>query len=70
VEPDIGMLVPPGDHNALAEAVVDMLGDEPLRQRRGAAGRELVRRRYAWEQIAARLVDIYEDVVERVPANA
>jgi phosphatidyl-myo-inositol alpha-mannosyltransferase len=70
VEPDIGVLVPPGDHDALANAVVDMLADEPLRESRGAAGRELVRQRYAWERIAAQLLEIYEDVVERVPANA
>ena len=66
VEPDIGVLVPPGDHDALAAAVVDMLDDEPLRQRRGLAGRELVQRRYAWERIAGQLLEIYEDVVERV----
>jgi phosphatidylinositol alpha-mannosyltransferase len=70
VDPDIGVLVPPGDHDALAAAVVDVLADEPLRQRRGIAGRELVRKRYAWERIAGQLLEIYEDVVERVPAHA
>jgi phosphatidylinositol alpha-mannosyltransferase len=70
VDPDIGVLVPPGDHAALAAAVVDVLADEQLRQRRGLAGRELVQHRYAWERIAGRLLEIYEDVVERVPANA
>jgi glycosyltransferase involved in cell wall biosynthesis len=70
VDPDIGVLFPPGDHDALAAAVVDVLADEPLRQRRGIAGRELVRKRYAWERIAGQLLEIYEDVVERVPAHA
>jgi phosphatidylinositol alpha-mannosyltransferase len=70
VDPDIGVLVPPGDHAALAAAVIDVLADEPLRQRRGLAGRELVQHRYAWERIAGRLLEIYEEVVERVPANA
>jgi phosphatidylinositol alpha-mannosyltransferase len=70
VEPNIGVLFPPGDHDALANAVVDMLADEPLRESRGVAGRELVRQRYAWERIAAQLLEIYSDVVERVPANA
>ena len=70
VDPDIGVLVPPGDHAALAAAVVEVLADEALRQRRGLAGRELVQHRYAWERIAGRLLEIYEDVVERVPANA
>ena len=38
VDPDIGVLVPPGDHDALAAAVVDLLADEPRRQRRGLGG--------------------------------
>jgi len=59
-----------GAPDALAGAVVDMLADEPLRQRRGAAGRELVQQRYAWEHVAGQLLEIYEDVVDRVPANA
>jgi phosphatidylinositol alpha-mannosyltransferase len=57
-----GVLVPPGDHVALADAVVDLLADEDARQLRGAAARELVVERYAWERIAARLLEIYESV--------
>jgi phosphatidyl-myo-inositol alpha-mannosyltransferase len=70
VEPEIGMLFPPGDREALAAAVVDVLADEPLRARRGRAGRELVRERYAWETIAGRLLEIYEDAIARVPVHA
>jgi phosphatidylinositol alpha-mannosyltransferase len=70
VDSDIGVLVPPGDHDALAAGVVDMLADEPLRRRRGIAGRELVQQRYAWERIAGQLLEIYEDVVGRVPMPA
>ncbi len=62
VEGDVGVLVPPGDHEALAAAVIDVLGDEDLRRRRGAAARQLVQERYAWDRIARRLRDIYEDV--------
>jgi phosphatidylinositol alpha-mannosyltransferase len=63
VEGNAGVLVPPGDHAALADAVVDVLGDEETRRRRGAAARELVERRYAWELIARRLGAIYEEAV-------
>jgi phosphatidylinositol alpha-mannosyltransferase len=70
VEPEIGVLFPPGDHDALAAAVVELLADEPLRQRRGNAGRELVQERYAWETIAGRLLEIYEDVAGRVSMPA
>jgi phosphatidylinositol alpha-mannosyltransferase len=59
---DTGLLVPLGDHSALADAVVELLGDEELRQRRGIAARSLVQERYAWSRVAQRLVEIYEDV--------
>jgi len=61
LEGDAGVLVPPGDHHALVDGVVDLLADEEARQRRGAAARALVVDRYAWDEIARRLVEIYEE---------
>ena len=61
LEGDAGVLVPPGDAGALAAAVVDVLADEEARQRRGAAARVLASERYAWDGIARRLLDIYEE---------
>ena len=61
LEGDVGVLFPPGDHEALANAVVELLADEDARRRRGAAGRALVQERYAWSSIAARLLEIYEE---------
>jgi phosphatidyl-myo-inositol alpha-mannosyltransferase len=61
LEGDAGVLVPPGDAAALAAAVVDVLADEEARQRRGAAARVLASERYAWDGIARRLLDIYEE---------
>ena len=63
VDDDVGVLVPPGDHLALADAVVDLLADEDLRVKRGAAARALVQDRYSWERIAGRLHAIYEEAV-------
>ncbi|MFL5938106.1 MAG: glycosyltransferase family 4 protein [Gaiellaceae bacterium] len=61
LEGNAGVLVPPGDAGALAAAVVDVLADEEARQRRGAAARVLASERYAWDGIARRLLDIYEE---------
>jgi phosphatidylinositol alpha-mannosyltransferase len=58
--PDAGVLTPPGDDAALADAVVAMLADEPARVRRGAAARELAVTRYAWPGVAAQLAGLYE----------
>ncbi len=63
VNDDVGVLVPPGDHVALADAVVDVLADEELRAKRGAAARALVQDRYSWERIAGRLHGIYEEAL-------
>jgi phosphatidylinositol alpha-mannosyltransferase len=63
MDDDVGVLVPPGDHAALADAVVDLLADEELRVKRGAAARALVQDRYSWERIAGRLHSIYEEAV-------
>ena len=60
LEGEAGVLVPPGNAAALAAAVVDVLGDEERRQRRGVAARALASERYAWDGIARRLLDIYE----------
>jgi phosphatidyl-myo-inositol alpha-mannosyltransferase len=66
--PEAGVLVPSGDPAALARAVVELLDDEPRRQALGAAARELARERYSWDDIARRLVEIYELVSGRAPA--
>jgi glycosyltransferase involved in cell wall biosynthesis len=60
VTPDVeGVLVPPGDPAAVAEAVDELLADDPRRRRLGRAGREAVERRFnqdeMWAQIAAGL---------------
>src|SRR5215204_3589702 len=57
---ETGLLVPPGDPGALADAVASLLADERRRQRFAAASRRLAQERYSWDDIARRLSDIYE----------
>jgi phosphatidylinositol alpha-mannosyltransferase len=59
-----GVAVPPGDHEALERAVVELLEDEPRRERMGAAAREIARERYDWRDIAKRMLAIYELAIE------
>ncbi|TMK93350.1 MAG: glycosyltransferase family 4 protein [Actinobacteria bacterium] len=70
--PEAGVLVPPGDPRALADALVGLLEDEPRRNALGAAARELAQERYSWDDIARRLVQIYELVsgVAATPVTA
>jgi phosphatidylinositol alpha-mannosyltransferase len=61
-DPEAAMLVPPGDEQALAAAVVSMLADEERRVAMGRAGRVLVEQHYAWSDVARRLETVYERV--------
>jgi phosphatidyl-myo-inositol alpha-mannosyltransferase len=65
-----GLSVPPGDPAALADALVELLTDEDRRCRSGLAARRLAEERYSWDQIARRLVQVYEQVLGRVRAAA
>jgi phosphatidylinositol alpha-mannosyltransferase len=60
LDDDAGLLVPPGDEPALVDALVELLADEGRRQAFGVAGHRLVRERYGWDEIARRLLGIYE----------
>jgi phosphatidylinositol alpha-mannosyltransferase len=54
---------PAGDERALAEAVVNLLEDEPRRAALGEGARRLAVERYSWDDIGRRLVEIYEQAV-------
>ena len=58
-----GALIPPGDPDALAEAIVTLLGDEAARAERGRAARARAESEYAWPLLARRLADCYERVL-------
>jgi glycosyltransferase involved in cell wall biosynthesis len=51
-----GLLVPPRDVPALAEALLRLLGDPALVARLRAGGRQHVRR-FSWEQVADRFLE-------------
>ena len=58
-----GLTVPPGQPQALAEAIVK-IANTPLteRQRMGRAGREYVEQNHGFEQLAGRLAAVLDDV--------
>ncbi len=56
--------VPPGDVNAMADAIRRLDGEPELASALGAAGREAVERRFGRRRIEPRLHDLYRRVVE------
>jgi glycosyltransferase involved in cell wall biosynthesis len=60
-----GLLVPPRDALALADALGRLLGDAALRRRLGERGRAVVEARYDVRDTARRLDDLYAAVLAR-----
>jgi phosphatidyl-myo-inositol alpha-mannosyltransferase len=60
--PESAILVPPGDQQALTDAICQLLDDEERRAAMGRAART-VAERYSWPGIAERLDAIYERAV-------
>jgi glycosyltransferase involved in cell wall biosynthesis len=58
-----GRLVPPGSEEALANAIHQLLADETLRRRMGAAGREKMRRGFSVEQMVLGNLAVYRDLL-------
>jgi glycosyltransferase involved in cell wall biosynthesis len=52
-----GLLCPPGDVDAAAQAVLRLLGDDALRGRLGAGAVEAARTTYSWDAHAQRILD-------------
>ena len=57
---DAGVLVPPHDEEALANAIAGLLADPERRRALGAAARERVQREFSLEQMQAAHVALYE----------
>jgi glycosyltransferase involved in cell wall biosynthesis len=60
---ETGLLVPPGDVNALAAAMARLLSEPELRARMGQAGRRFVLEHYRWEDNAKLMEQLYKEVV-------
>jgi len=57
-----GLLVPPHDGAALAQALARLLADEGLRSRLGASARKTVEAQYSTQAVCGRLAAIYNDL--------
>jgi glycosyltransferase involved in cell wall biosynthesis len=58
-----GLLVPPADPSALAEALNHVLRDRTMAGQMGLAGRSRVEEHFSWTAIAARTRHLYEELL-------
>lgn len=69
IEPGVsGLLVPPGDSEALAAAMRRLAEDAGLRAAMGARGRVRVLQDFSWDRIARRTMDIYRSAASESAA--
>jgi glycosyltransferase involved in cell wall biosynthesis len=59
---ETGTLIPPGDPERLAQAVVELLRDDALRARLGANGRRLITERFSWAHAGALTLALYNQM--------
>ncbi|RPI97010.1 MAG: glycosyltransferase, partial [Chloroflexi bacterium] len=60
IDGETGFLVPQNDAAALADRIMQLLTDETLRSRMGAAGRAHAES-MDWSSIAAQVIGVYKD---------
>ncbi|MHC1630234.1 MAG: glycosyltransferase, partial [Methanoculleaceae archaeon] len=62
---ETGVLVPPRDPETLAEKILMLAGDAPVRQRIGGRAREKVVREGDWERLMVQAEQDYERLVQQ-----
>jgi glycogen synthase len=63
VHEETGLLVPPGDVEALRAALHRLLADPDLRRRFGEAGRARIAEHFTWQQFGDEMLRAYEDAL-------
>jgi glycosyltransferase involved in cell wall biosynthesis len=61
---DAGIIVPPGDGEALEKAILDLLDHPEKRQRLGQAGLDRVKGSFTWRHAARKTVDAYREAID------
>lgn len=61
---ETGILVPPGDPNALADAINSVLRDKNKARRMGLAGRQRVEGLFTWRAIAWKTLELYWELIQ------
>jgi glycosyltransferase involved in cell wall biosynthesis len=65
-----GLLVPPGDVSAMAEALIKTLTDPELCSKLGSKAREDAVQKYSWESYLSRLERIFAAIIARRPFDS
>jgi glycosyltransferase involved in cell wall biosynthesis len=61
---DSAILVPPKNEKELANAIIRVLNDLPLRESLSGRGKELVREKYTWDKVSNAYINIYHELLK------
>lgn len=64
---ETGLLVPPDDEEAMAEALARIVNDDGERRRMGETAYERSRARYSWPALAEKVARVYDEVSAAAP---
>jgi glycosyltransferase involved in cell wall biosynthesis len=60
---DAGVLIPPADSSALAEAIGQLLANPTKARKLGLAGYQRVQEHFTWQSAAEKTVNAYREVI-------
>jgi glycosyltransferase involved in cell wall biosynthesis len=60
-----GYLVPPADHESLAQAIIKILSDEQASKNFGKRNR-IASNEYSWRKVAAKYSDVYKEAINKI----
>ena len=61
---ETGILVNPGDHHKMADAIIQLLKDTDLRYSMGKEGRKRVEKLFTWDSCAEKTLELYKLLAE------
>jgi len=60
------IMVPPGDYEAYANAIISLLSDPALYAKKAAQGVEKVNSNFSWHRESIKLINLYERILQKV----
>jgi len=66
---ETGLLVPPKDPRAMADAIMQLLSNKKLREKMGKAGRKRAVENFSWPVAAKNTLDVYRRTIDEYRSN-
>ncbi|MEM4953709.1 MAG: glycosyltransferase, partial [Desulfurococcaceae archaeon] len=59
-----GILIDPGDLNALSNSIITLLQDKNFREKLAHSARKTIEERFSWNMVIPQIVQTYEDLLK------